>query len=136
MEASQLLSDAAIEDLVSLAESLPNPLSFLMGSMIGGAASRIAPDATALGQREVGFEFRLIAVWPPEDSDAAQHIAWAHQGWERLRVYGNGRAYPTFLSDAGLAGVRAAYHRERRTERQRVPLPGTADPSSNVWMVR
>jgi FAD binding domain/Berberine and berberine like len=104
-----LLSDAAIEDLVSLAESLPHPLSFLMGSMIGGAASRVAADATALGQREVGFEFRLIAVWPPEDSDAAKHTAWVQQGWERLRVYGNGREYPTFLSDAGLAGVRAAY---------------------------
>ena len=103
------LSDAAIEDLVSLAGSLPNPLSFLMGSMIGGAASRVAPDATALGQREVGFEFRLIAMWPPDNSDAAQHVAWVNQGWERLRVHGNGRAYPTFLADAGLAGVRAAY---------------------------
>jgi hypothetical protein len=88
------LSDAAIEDLVSLAESLPNRPSFLTGWMIGGAASRIAPDATALGQRDVGFEFRLIAMWPPEDPHAAQHIAWVHQGWERLRVYGDGRTYP------------------------------------------
>jgi FAD/FMN-containing dehydrogenase len=103
------LSDAAIEDFVSLAESLPTPLSFLTGWMIGGAASRVASDATALGQREVGFELRLIAMWPPEDPDGAEHIAWAHQGWERLRVHGNGRAYPTFLSDEGVVGVQAAY---------------------------
>jgi hypothetical protein len=103
------LSDAAIDDLISLVGSLPNPHSFLTGWMIGGAASRIAPDATALGQREVGFEFRLIAMWRPEDPDAAQHVAWVHHGWERLRVHGNGRAYPTFLSDEGLAGVRGAY---------------------------
>ena len=103
------LSDVAIEDFVYLAESLPTPLSFLTGWMLGGAASRVAPDASALGQREIGFELRLIAMWPPEDPDAAQHIAWLHQGWERLRVHGNGRAYPTFLADEGLAGVRAAY---------------------------
>jgi FAD/FMN-containing dehydrogenase len=77
--------------------------------MIGGAASRVASDATALGQREVGFELRLIAMWPPEDPDDAEHIAWAHQGWERLRVHGNGRAYPTFLSDEGSVGVQAGY---------------------------
>ena len=80
--------------------------------MLGGAASRVAPDATALGQREVGFELRLIAMWPPEDPDAAQHIAWLHQGWERLRVHGNGRAYPTFLAD----GDRLASGRHTRMD--------------------
>jgi hypothetical protein len=103
------LSDSAIEVFASLLDSLPTRLSFLTGWAISGAASRVAADATAVGEREVGFEIRLIAVWPPEDPAAGQHAAWVHEGWNRLRAYGNGRQYPTFLTDEGLSGVRAAY---------------------------
>jgi FAD/FMN-containing dehydrogenase len=103
------LSDSAVDILISLVYSLPNPHSFLTGWAIGGAASRVASDATAIGVREVGFEFRLNAVWPQGDADAEQYTAWLSDRWQRLRVYGNGRQYPTFLTDEGLAGVRAAY---------------------------
>jgi FAD/FMN-containing dehydrogenase len=77
--------------------------------VIGGAASRVTPEATALGRRDVGFELRIIAGWPPEDADAAQHVAWVNDGWQRLWAYGNGRQNPTFLTDEGPAGVRSAY---------------------------
>ena len=103
------LSDSAIEILISLVDSVPTPLSFVTGWAIGGAASRVASEATAVGVREVGFEFRLNAVWPQEDPDAERSVAWLSDGWQRLRVYGNGRQYPTFLTDEGPAGVRAAY---------------------------
>jgi FAD/FMN-containing dehydrogenase len=103
------LSDSAIEVFASLLDSLPTRLSFLTGWAISGAASRVAADATAVGEREVGYEIRLIAVWPPEDPAAGQHAAWVHEGWNRLRAHGNGRQYPTFLSDERLSGVRAAY---------------------------
>jgi hypothetical protein len=103
------LSDAAIELFISMADSLPTPLSFLTGWAISGAASRVAPDATAVGLRDVGFELRIIAMWPPEDSGAGQHVSWVNNGWKRLAAYGNGRQYPTFLTDEGLAGVHSAY---------------------------
>ena len=103
------LSDAAIETFISLAASLPTPLSFLTGWAIGGAASRVAPEATAVGAREVGFEVRLIAMWQPDDPNDAAYQRWVREGWERLRVHGNGRQYPTFLTDEGASGVRAAY---------------------------
>ena len=35
---------------------------------IGGAVSRVAPDATAVGPRAPGFELRLIANWRPGDA--------------------------------------------------------------------
>jgi FAD/FMN-containing dehydrogenase len=103
------LSDAVIDKIVALVESLTSPLSLLNGWAIGGAASRVAADATAVGEREVGFELRLISVWPPGDPDGERHTAWVREGWEALRPYGAGRQYATFLSDEGLAGVRAAY---------------------------
>jgi Berberine and berberine like len=55
------------------------------------------------------LELRLVATWPPGDPNAAEHLAWVREGWERLGAYGNGRQCPTFLADEGLAGVRSAY---------------------------
>ena len=103
------LSDAVIERMVSLVGSLTSPLSLLSGWAIGGAVSRVPPDATAVGEREVGFELRLIAVWPPGDPDGERHRAWVREGWEALRPHGAGRQYAGLLSDEGLAGVQAAY---------------------------
>lgn len=103
------LSDAVIDRIVALVESLTSPLSLLNGWAIGGAASRLAPEATAVGEREVGFELRLISVWPPGDPDGERHTAWVREGWEALRPHSAGRQYASFLSDEGLAGVRAAY---------------------------
>jgi FAD/FMN-containing dehydrogenase len=36
-------------------------------------------------------------------------VAWVNDGWKRFAASGNGRLYPTFLADEGLAGVRSAY---------------------------
>jgi len=121
------LSDATIELVMSLVTSLPTPLSSLTGWAIGGAASRVAPEATAIGVREVGFELRLIATWSLDDPDAAQHVAWVRDGWERLRACGNGRQDPTFLGDEGLAGVRSAY---RDGWARLVALKNTYDPTN------
>ena len=91
----------------TLVESLTSPLSCSTGWAIGGAVSRVDPDATAVGEREVGFEL-VIAVWPPDDPDADRHAA----GSERA----GGRCAPTapastsaFLTDEGVDGVAAAY---------------------------
>jgi hypothetical protein len=102
------LSDAVIERIVALVESATSPLSLLNGWAIGGAASRVAPDATAVGDRSVGFELRVIGVWPPGDPDGERHTAWVREGWESLRPYSSG-VYASFLTDEGPAGVRVAY---------------------------
>jgi FAD/FMN-containing dehydrogenase len=102
------LSDAAIERIVTLVESITSPLSLLNGWAIGGAVSRVAADATALGARDPGFELRLIAVWPPGDPERERHRAWVRDGWETLRPFAGG-VFPGFLSDEGVAGVRTAY---------------------------
>jgi hypothetical protein len=103
------LSDAVIDRIVGLIESMTSPLSLLNGWAIGGAASRVAADATAVGEREIGYELRVIAIWPPTDANAQRHIGWARDGWEALRPHSSGRQYATFLSDEGSAGVLAAF---------------------------
>ena len=85
--------------------SITSPMSLLNGWMIGGAASRVDPEATAVGARAVGFELRLVAVWRPDDPEPERHRAWVQQGWESLQQYSTGQ-YASFLSDDGPAGVR------------------------------
>jgi hypothetical protein len=102
------LPGPAIDVVTDLVASATSPLSLLNGWVIGGAASRVAPDATAVGPREPGFELRLIANWRPGDPEGDQHRDWVRQGWERLRPYAAGQ-YAAFLSDEGLDGIRTAY---------------------------
>ena len=103
------LSDAVIDRIVGLVESATSPFSMVSGWAIGGAVSRVDPRATAVGEREVGFELRIIGVWPPGDPRGESHTAWVREGWDSLRPHSNGRQYATFLSDEGFAGVQAAF---------------------------
>ncbi len=102
------LSDAAIDVIIGLVASVTSPLSLLNGWVIGGAVSRVAAGATAVGPRDPGFELRMIANWRPGDPDGDRHRAWVRRGWEDLRPYGAGQ-FATFLSDEGPDAVRAAY---------------------------
>jgi hypothetical protein len=102
------LSDAAIDVVTGLVASITSPLSLVSGWLIGGAVSRVAPGATAVGPRPPGFELRLIGNWRPGDPDPDRHRGWVRDGWDRLRPYATGQ-FATFLSDEGPAGIRAAY---------------------------
>jgi len=84
-------------------------MSLISGWAIGGAMSRVDPSATAVGEREIGYELRLITGWTPQDPDGERHRTWVREGWDRLRPHSSGRQFATFLSDEGSAGVRAAY---------------------------
>ena len=103
------LSDAVIDRIVAGVETITSPLSLLNGWMIGGAASRVAADATAVGDREAGFELRHIAVWRPGDPEPEQHRAWVRHAWDAMRPLTAGRQYATYLADEGADRVRAAY---------------------------
>jgi FAD/FMN-containing dehydrogenase len=102
------LPDGAVDAVVGLAETITSPLSYVVGLAMGGAAGRVDPDATAVGERGNGFELSIVAGWPPPDPAAGRHVAWVREGWTALRPYGDG-VYPHFLSDEGAAGVEAAY---------------------------
>jgi hypothetical protein len=102
------LSDDVIDVLVSRVEGITSPFSQIGGWAVSGAASRVDPDATAVGKREVGFELNVTAAWPPPDPNRERHTAWVRDGWEALSPYSAG-VYANFLSDEGASGLEAAY---------------------------
>jgi hypothetical protein len=102
------LADAVIDEIVSRVESITSPFSQVGLFTIGGAVSRVDPAATAVGEREVGFEINIAAAWPPPDAGRDRHVAWVRDGWEAMRPFSTG-VYANFLSDEGASGVEAAY---------------------------
>jgi hypothetical protein len=88
--------------------AITTPSSQISGWPTGGAVSRVDPEATAAGERKVGFDIGIAAGWPPSDPNGETHTAWVRETWEALRPHSSG-VYVNFLSDEGAAGVEAAY---------------------------
>jgi hypothetical protein len=102
------LSDAAIDVCLERVGAATSPFAQINGWAVGGAVSRVDPDATAVGEREIGFELSLAIGWAPADGDGDRHRRWSRDGWESLRGESAG-IYANFISDEGAAGVEAAY---------------------------
>lgn len=102
------LTDEVIEVFCSRMAAATTPFAQINGWAVGGAVSRVDPDATAAGDRAPGFEMSVTAGWLPTDPDGHRHVAWVREAWEALRPHGEG-VYANFISDEGAAGVAYAY---------------------------
>jgi FAD/FMN-containing dehydrogenase len=102
------LPDEVIDVLIERMSSATSPFAQVNGWAIGGAASRVAPDATAVGDRAPGYEMNITVGWAPADPEPGRHVAWVREAWEALRPHGDG-VYANFISDEGASGVEYAY---------------------------
>jgi FAD/FMN-containing dehydrogenase len=102
------LSDEAIDTIVEHAMGMTSPLSAVHVHHLGGAMSRVAPDATAYNQRDSEFVVNIIGMWAsPAEHDS--HVDWVRHLYSALQPYSTGGAYLNFLGDEGQERVRAAY---------------------------
>jgi hypothetical protein len=102
------LSDAVIDVFIERLGAMTSPFAQINGWAMGGAVSRVDPDATAVGEREVGFDISFAIGWLPSDPDPERHRDWARTAWDALQPHSTG-VYANFISDEGEAGVEAAY---------------------------
>lgn len=102
------INEDVIDIIMARAESAPAPFWQMNGWAVGGAVTRVDPDATAVGKREVGFDLNVLAAWPPPDTNTEQHKEWVREGWAELQPHATG-VYTNFLSDEGASGVEMAY---------------------------
>lgn len=90
------LPDEMIDLAMQNASAAPSDNSLSSLWNFGGATARVAADATAFGDRSMGWMYSLDGVWTePGDDDA--NIAWSKDGWSSAAPFGHeGRAYLNF----------------------------------------
>jgi FAD/FMN-containing dehydrogenase len=102
------LTEAAVDDLLAVAATIPNPETGIGMQGLRGAAARVPVDATAFPHRVPQDDLLILAQWAdPTRSD--EIVAWARRAFERLRPHLEDAVYVNNLGSEGGARVRAAY---------------------------
>jgi FAD binding domain/Berberine and berberine like len=102
------LSDAFIDAWVDAYADVPSPKSFQLLFPIHGAASRVAPDATAYPHRR-GLHMGVYGQWKPGDPDDP-NVSWVRATWQRARPFAAGGLYVNEIgADEGQDRVQQAY---------------------------
>lgn len=102
------LSDALIGILTGAVRRLPGPECEIFIGHVGGAAGRIAADATAFPQRSSHFVMNVHARWRESAMDQAC-IGWARQLFDAAKPYSAGTAYINFMPADEGGRVQEAY---------------------------
>ena len=78
-------------------ERVPSPMSSMLWFPIHGAATRVAPDATAFPHRR-GIHLGVYSLWTDPGHNAA-NIAWARDTWQALRPFASHAVYVNDLGE-------------------------------------
>lgn len=89
------LDDQVIAEALDALKQRPSEMTFASIWKFGGAVQRVAPDATAFGDRSMPFMFSLDAIWSDAADDAA-NIGWVRATWAGMQRHSNGRLYLNF----------------------------------------
>jgi len=105
------LPDAMIDAALVHAAAAPsdNTLSSLWN--MGAATMAVPAEATAIGDRSIGWMYSIDSVWP-DPADDERNIAWTRKAWEETRAFSQeGRLYLNFAGhgEDGEALVKDAY---------------------------
>jgi FAD/FMN-containing dehydrogenase len=104
------LTDEAIDALVQGFAGVQSPRSHVIVTQMGGAVARVAPTATAFGQRDAGYLAWVIAIWEPGQEERP-HVEWGRDVRASLRPFSTGGTYVNALEPdvRSEARMRASY---------------------------
>ena len=69
-----------IDEIAPRAADRPSDLTLCSVWYMGGATSRLAGDATAFGDRGMGWMLSIDGIWE-DPADDAKNLAWARAFW-------------------------------------------------------
>lgn len=87
---------------------MPSAASGLGLQRMGGAASRVAPSATAFVQRAEQYDFLILSQWS-DPGDSARNMDWTRAFFAAMQPHLESAAYINNLGAEGQDRVRAAY---------------------------
>jgi FAD/FMN-containing dehydrogenase len=102
------LTDAAIETMQRFVPRMPSTASGVGLQRMGGAASQVAPSATAFAQRAEQYDFLITSQWP-DPRDSAANVQWTRAFFVAMEPHLESAAYVNNLGVEGQERVRAAY---------------------------
>jgi FAD/FMN-containing dehydrogenase len=102
------LPDKALGVLTGAVGRLPGPECEVFIAHVGGAAGRVAANATAFPQRSSHFVMNVHARWREPGMDHAC-IGWARELFEAAKPYSAGTAYINFMPADEADRVQQAY---------------------------
>jgi FAD/FMN-containing dehydrogenase len=91
------LGPDSVAALLAAGGDRTSPLSVVSWQYLRGAATRVAPDATAFGMRRDHFMLQIIPVWDTVDG-AERHVAWAEGLSRALAPQALPGGYPNLLA--------------------------------------
>jgi FAD/FMN-containing dehydrogenase len=92
------LPDGAIDALLKTASRLPSPHSSIVIEHFHGAATRVAPTATAYALRSPGYNVLLGGQWLDAGLDAAG-IEWCRDGYQAIQPHVGKQRYLNYMND-------------------------------------
>jgi len=122
----QHLEDVTIDRFLDALATIPSPETQIELTYLGGAASHVAADETAFGDRSAPFITNLLANWTDASEDEL-HIAWIRSVFQMLRPAMRPGVYVNFMSGDEQDRVPEAY--QRRWERM-VAIKTKCDPDN------
>lgn len=102
------LSDEAIDIVLSAVSNLPGPECEIFIAHVGGAAGRIAKNATAFPQRKSHFVMNVHTRWREASMDQA-FISWARKLFDAAAPHATGTAYVNFMPGDEVDRVEQVY---------------------------
>jgi FAD/FMN-containing dehydrogenase len=104
------IPDALIDVLLDRATLLESPISQVELLALGGAISRVSPDATAFPFRNAGWLINIPATWR-DPADDEREIAWARATYAAIHPHLSEGSYVNFMGDDEDDTAAAAYGR-------------------------
>ena len=115
------LSDDLIDLMVEAAGNLPTDECEIFTAQLGGAASRVSPDAMAYAHRSTRFTMNIHGRWQDQANDEAC-VGWVRHLFERASPMSTGSVYINFVPEKegdrkiGPFGANTARLREIKTK--------------------
>jgi FAD/FMN-containing dehydrogenase len=102
------VTDGAIKTLMQFLPQMPSSASGVGLQQLHGAASRVAPSATAFPHRAEQYDFLIGSQWS-DAADSDRNVQWTQALFEAMQPHLEASVYVNNLGDEGQGRVHAAY---------------------------
>ena len=105
----RVLGAETIDALIAAFDNRTSPLSTIIVHHCHGAATQVAPGATAFGMRQPHFTALIYATWKPASEDDGAHSRWAQKLDAVLKSTALPGGYANLLSETAKQQIAHAY---------------------------